>query len=190
MNSLSRSFSVERKVRPILVVFSLPAFELASEILPAAEGSPFVEFFGVGLMAPFDLPVDLWASWWDMVMRDAKIREVPGELRSKGRVVVCLNSVDRKGEMLSDLLQELHRGLRVVVIVDAENPKSRRFVNRCELIEALTRTTHTRNEFHIELHGTAWNRMGSVGRLGARAILLQRDSANVMPMKDFQDGCR
>jgi hypothetical protein len=48
-NSLGRRFALQSQMRPILVVFSLPASKLASEILPAAEGSPFVEFFGIGL---------------------------------------------------------------------------------------------------------------------------------------------
>jgi len=158
---------------PILVVFPLPMFELAGEILPAPAGSAFLKFFSVGLVAPLNLSVYLRATWRNVVVRDAEIGEVPGELRPKGRVVVCLNPVDREGEMLSDFLQELDGGLGVVVIVDAENSKSRRFVDRRELIETLTRTSHWRNKFHVELHRAPRNLQWSIGGLGPRAILHQ-----------------
>lgn len=153
------------------------------------EPSPSIEFFGIGLVTPLDLSVDLWASRWDVAMRDAEIGKMPGELRPKGRVVIRLDSLDSEWEMLSDLIQELHRGLGVVVIVDAQYAETRGLVDGGELIEALTRSAHTGNEFHIELHRAARNLKGSVGRLGAWAIFLQGDSANVMPVKDFQDGC-
>ena len=123
-------------------------------------------------------------------MRDAEIGEMPGELRSEGRVVIRLNSLDREGKMLSDLTQELHGSLRVVVIVDAQYAETRGLVDSGELIEALTRSAYTGNEFHIELHRAARNLKRSVGRLGAWAILLQRNSADVMAMKDFQNSCR
>ena len=110
---------------------------------------------------------------------------MPRELRPKGRVVIRLDSLDSEGEMLSDLIQELHRGLGVVVIIDAQYAETRGFVDGGELIEALTRSAHTGNEFHIELRRAARDLKGSVGRLGAWAILLQGDSANVMPVKDL-----
>jgi hypothetical protein len=53
--------------------------------------------------------------------------------------------------MLADFPQEVDDGLGVVVVVDAQHPKSGRFVNRRELIKALTRSSHTGNELHIEL---------------------------------------
>ena len=99
-------------------------------------------------------------------MRDAEIGEVPGELRSKRRVIVRLNSFDSEGKMLSNLSQELHGGLGVVVIVDAQYAETRGLIDGGELIEALMRTTHARNEFHVELHRAARNLKGSVGRLG------------------------
>ena len=122
-------------------------------------------------------------------MRDAEIGKMPRELRPKGRVVIRLDSLDSEGETLCHLIQELHRGLGVVVIVDAQYAETRGLVNGGELIEALARSAHTGNAFHIELHRAARNLKGSVGRLGAWAILLQGGSSNVMPVKDFQDGC-
>ena len=73
-NSLSRRLPLQSQMRPILVVFSLPAFKLATEILPAAEGSPFVEFFGIGLMAPLNLPLPTCPGFLSSYMRLSPIR--------------------------------------------------------------------------------------------------------------------
>lgn len=43
-------------------------------------------------MPLLNLSVNLWATW-NVVVRDAEIGEVPGELRSKGRVVVRLTDL-------------------------------------------------------------------------------------------------
>ena len=48
---------------------------------------------------PFRLPL---GSLVECGGERSEIREMPGELRSEGRVVVCLNPMDREGEMLPD----------------------------------------------------------------------------------------
>lgn len=122
-------------------------------------------------------------------MSDTEIGKMPCELRPEGRVVIRLNSLDREGKVLPDLIQELHGSLRVVVIVDAQYAETRGFVDGSELIETLTRSAYTGNEFQIELHRATGNLKGSVARLGAWTVLLQRDSADMVPVKELQDGC-
>ena len=68
------------------------------------EASPSAELFGVSLMTTVYLPVDLWAFRWDVAMGDMEIGEMPRELRPVGRVDIRLDSLDSKGEMLSDLI--------------------------------------------------------------------------------------
>ncbi|HEV2314571.1 MAG TPA: hypothetical protein VGR94_04640 [Candidatus Acidoferrales bacterium] len=82
---------------------------------------------------------------------------MPRELRSEGRVVIRLNSLDREGKMLSDLTQELHGSLRVVVIVDAQYAETRGFIDGGELIEALTRSAYAGNEFRPKASVPWWN---------------------------------
>lgn len=53
-------------------------------------------------------------------MRDAEIGTMLRELRSEGRVVIRLDSLNSEGKMVPNLIQELHCGLCVVVIVDAQ----------------------------------------------------------------------
>lgn len=103
---------------------------------------------------------------------------------------VGLNLLNGKGEMLSDFPEEFDGGFGVVVIVDAQNPKSCGFIDGRELIKALTRSSDTGNELHIELDRAARNLQGRVFWFGARAIFFHRDAAHMMSMKDLQDGGR
>jgi|SRR5579863_5926824 len=115
---------------------------------------------------------------------------MPSELWSKRRAVIGLNFLNGKGEMLSDFPEEVDGGFGVVVIVDAQNPKSCGFIDGRELIKALARSSDTANELHIELDRAARNLQGRVFRLGAWAIFFHRDAAHMMSMKDLQDGRR
>jgi hypothetical protein len=116
-----------------------------------------VELLGIGFMTSFDLSVHLWAAWWYVFVRDAQVRKMPGELWSEGRAVIGLNFLNGKGKMFPDFLEKFDGGLGVVVVVDSQHAKSGRFVNGRKLIKALTRSSHTGNEFHIQLDGAAWN---------------------------------
>jgi hypothetical protein len=95
-----------------------------------------------------------------------------------------------KGEMLPNLVQELDRCLSVVVVVDAQNTKPSRFVDGCELVEALPSAPDSRNEFHIELYRTAWYLQWGVSRLRAWAEFLLGDRAHVVTMKELVNGGR
>lgn len=80
--------------------------------------------------------------------------------------------------------------LGVVVVVDAQHAKSRRFVNSRKLIKALTRSSHTGNELHIQLDRAARNLQRCIRWFWAGTILLLRNGSNVMTMKDLQDSRR
>ena len=138
-------------------------------------------------MAPLDFPVRFRATWRYVPVRDAEVGKVPSELWSERRTVIGLNFLNREGEMLLDFPEEVDRGLGVVVVVDSQHAKSGRFVNGRELIKALTRSSHPWNELHIELDRAAWNLQRCIRWFGAGTILLLRNRANVMTMKDLQD---
>ena len=146
-----------------------------------------VELLRIGFVAPLDFPVHLRATWRYVPVRDAEVGEVPRELWAERRAVIGLNFLNGKGEMLPNFLEEVYGGLGVVVVVDTQHPKAGRFVYGRKLIKALTRSSHTRNELHIELHGAARNLQGRVRRFWARTVLLLRNRAYVMTMKDFPD---
>jgi len=177
-------------MRPIFVVFGLPSFELSSKIPFMFEMPSLVELLRIGFMAPLDLPVHFRATWRYVPVRDAEVGKVPSELWSERRAVIGLNFLNREGEILPDLLEEVDRGLGVVVVVDAQHAKSGRFVNGRELIKALTRSPHTGNELHIQLDRAAWNLQRRIRWFWAGTILLLRNRANVMTMKDLQDSRR
>ena len=92
--------------------------------------------------------------------------------------------------MLSHLAEEFDRCLRVVVIVDTQDAKVRRFIDSGELIEALPSSSNPRNEFHIELDRTAWNLQRGIGWPGTRTILFPGYLSDVVAVKEFQDGRR
>lgn len=189
VNSFSGSLAVQCEMRPILVVFAFPPLKFSDKISFMAEVSAPIELFRIGLVAALNFAINLGASGWDVAMRNSKVREVPGELRPKRGVVVSLDLLDSEGEMLTHFREEVDGGLGVVVIIDTQNSKSSSFINGCELVETLAGSSHARNEFHVELHGTAGDLKWSIGWLWTWTIFFQRDPANVVPAKDFKDGC-
>ena len=122
-------------------------------------------------------------------MRDAEISKMPRELWSERRVVVGLDFLDGEGKMLTNFAEEVDGRLGVVVVVDAQNAKTRSFINRRELIKALTSSPHTRNELNIELNRAAGNLQGSVRWFRAGSILFEGDAADTVAMEYFQNGC-
>ena len=177
-------------MRPIFVVFGLPSFKLSSKIPFMFEMPPLVELLRIGFMAPLDLPVHLRAARRYVFVGNAQVGKVPGELRPERRAVIGLNFLNREGEMLPDLPEEVDRGLGVVVVVDAQHAESRRFVNGRELIKALARSAHAGNELHIRLDRAAWNLQRCIRWFWAGTILLLRNGTNVMTVKDLQDSRR
>ena len=72
-----------------------------------------VELLRVGLVASFDLPVHLRAARRYVFVGNAEIGKMPGELWSERRAVIGLNFLNGEGEMLSNLPEEVDRGLGV-----------------------------------------------------------------------------
>src|SRR5690242_8258042 len=123
----------------VLVVFGFPFLQFSSQIPFMFEMPSLVELLRIGFMASLDLSVHFWATWRYMFVGDAEIGEMPGELGSEGRTVIGLNLLNSEGEVLADLLKKVDGGLGVVVVVDAQDAKSGRFIDGCELIKALAR---------------------------------------------------
>ena len=146
-----------------------------------------VELLGIGLMAPFDFPVHLRAARRNVPVRDTEVGKMPSELWSERRTVIGLDFLNNEGKVILDLLEEIDGGLGVVVVVDAQHSESRRFVDSRKLIKALTRSSHAGNELHIQLHRAARNLQRCIRGFWAGTILLPRNRANVMTMKDLQD---
>jgi len=189
-NSFSWRLSVECEMRAIFVVFGFPSLQLSGKIPFMFEMPSLVELLRIRFMAPFDLPIHLGATWRYVFMRDAEIGKMPSELRSERRAVIGLDFLNREGEMLLDLPEEVDRSLGVVVVVDAEHPKSGRFVNGGELIKTLTRSSYTGNELHIQLDRAARDLQRRIRWFWAGTIFLSRHRANVMTVKDLQDSRR
>jgi hypothetical protein len=61
----------------------------------------------------------------------------------------------------------------VFVKRDAWDAKSDRFINRREVIRALTRSSYTGNKLHIEQHRAAWNLQRYILWLWTEPILFQ-----------------
>src|ERR1700733_8244875 len=168
-----RSHALERQMGSILVVFGFPFLEFSSQIPVMFEMPSLVELLGVGLVASLDLPIHLRAARRYVFVGNAEIGKMPGELWPKRRAVIGLNLLNSEGKMIPDLSEEVDSGLGVVVVVDAQDSKSRRFVNRRELIKALTRSSHTGNKLHIELDRAAWNLQRCIRWFWAGTILFQ-----------------
>ena len=63
-------------------------------------------------------------------------------------------------------LRNSNRCLRVVVVVDAQDTKARRFIYSGELVEAPASSSDPRDEFHIELDRAAGNLQRGIGAWG------------------------
>ena len=137
-----------------------------------------VEFFSIGLVASFHLSVDL--SRRNVAVGNAPIRRMPSG------VVVRLDLLNSKGEMLSDLTQEFH-SLGIVVIVDAQNAEARGFVDGRELVEASGVLAQFVERISLRAAWNTPNREGSLGRLGAWAILFHEDWSYAMAVKKFRN---
>ena len=98
-----------------LVVFRFPALQFSGQVFFVTKILSSIELFGIRLVAPLDLAVDLRTSRRDMAMRDAEIGKMPSELRSERGIVIGLNLLDGKGKVLTNFLEEVDGCLGVVV---------------------------------------------------------------------------
>src|SRR5262245_43043252 len=117
-----------------MVVLVLPG-ELLGQLLGTIELRAPIELVGVGSMAALDLPVALGTTPRDPAVQNADILEMPGEVGAELGPVVGLNSLDRHRQTLAHLVDESDRGLDRVVVVDLQDPETRRLVDGRELIK-------------------------------------------------------
>src|SRR6185503_3905880 len=106
------------------------------ELVAGREGHSPVELLLVGAMAALDFPVGFRAAGGDVLVGDAEIMQMPGEVGAPFGAVVSLNPPDRRGERLSDLVDEVNGGLDGVMVVDLEDAVARGFIDCGELVEA------------------------------------------------------
>ena len=84
-----------------MVVLVLPRAELADELRSSLEGHPPVEFLLVGAMTALDLAIGLRAAGRDVLVSDAEIVQVPGEVGPPFGAVVPAEWRSAAGEAAS-----------------------------------------------------------------------------------------
>ena len=92
-------------MRSSFILFLLPFPKFSYQLFSTPELPPSIGLLRIGLVAPLNLAVDFRTCGRDMPVIDAQIRQVPGELGAEGRIVVCLDALDRKGQARTNLLQ-------------------------------------------------------------------------------------
>jgi len=63
-----------------MVVLVLPRAQLADELMAGLEGHPSIELLLVGAMTALDFPVGFRAARRDVLVGDAEITQMPGEV--------------------------------------------------------------------------------------------------------------
>ena len=123
-------------MRPPMIVLAFPLRKQAPQFLRAVKGEPPIEFFLVGAVAAFRLPVALWAAAGNVPVDDPEGVELPGEIGPELGAVIGFDALDGDGVALAGLVDEGDRRLDRVVIIDLRDPVAGRLVNRDELVEA------------------------------------------------------
>src|ERR1700737_1409330 len=166
-----------------MVVLVLPRAQLADELLAGLEGHPSVELLLVGAMTALDFPIGLRPAGRVVLVGDAELMQMPGEVGAPFGAVVRLNPPDRGGERLAEFVDEVNGGLDGVVVVDLENAVARGFIDGGELVEA---TRPCLEMLDVHLDRLPWDvqlgpppRTWSVPLLGdARDVVLAQDPPN------------
>src|SRR6202012_1913 len=89
-------------------------------------------------------------------MADVLSLQVPVKVGLELGTVVCLDDQDPEGKSADDLVHEANRCLLVADVVDLEYADASAVVDRCELIEALSRSGDAFQEFYVDLQAVAW----------------------------------
>src|SRR5262249_49936719 len=178
--ALGRRATAERQVEAPVVVLVLPAGELLGQLLGTLELCPPIELVGIASMTALDLPVALRATSGDPAVQNTDILEMPREVGAELRPVVGLNPLDRHRQAPPYLVDERDRRLDRVVVVDLQDPETRRLIDGRELIEP------TRAELQVldvDLHRLAWD-PDVTPAPRARAIPLEGDPRHVVLLED------
>ena len=89
-----------------MVVFVLPAAEFGGQLARCAECRPAIKLLPIRAMASFDFAVDLRTAWRDVLVRDAEVAEMLGEVGAEFAAVVGLHPLDRHRKPLPDFVDE------------------------------------------------------------------------------------
>ncbi len=78
-------------MRSLIVVSTLPRFQLAGQAISVVERLEVAELPLSGLVAELELAIDFRISRWDATMGNAQIRQLPDKLGPNRRVVIDLD---------------------------------------------------------------------------------------------------
>jgi len=123
-------------MEPAIVVFVLPSPELLGELSGRPEAHAPVELVFIGPMAALDLAIGLRAARRDLAVEHAQIPQVPGEVGSKLRAMVGLDTLDGHRQTAADFFDELRGRLDGVVSIDPQHAIPGRLIDGGELVEA------------------------------------------------------
>ena len=94
-------------------------------------------------MTALDLTVGFWAAGRDVLVLDAEVVKVPGEVGSELGAIVRPDRLDCDGQALPELdIDEVDRGANRVVVVDFEDSVARSFIDGGELVQTARRQFH------------------------------------------------
>ncbi|HKX05660.1 MAG TPA: hypothetical protein VJX71_24420 [Methylomirabilota bacterium] len=85
--------------------------QLADELAARLEGHRWVELILVGAATALDCPVVFRAAGRSVLVGDAEIMQMPGEVGAPFGPGICLNPPDRGGERLAEFVDEVNGGL-------------------------------------------------------------------------------
>ena len=166
-----------------MVVFVLPAAEFGGQLTRCAECRPAIKLLPIRAVASFDFAVYLRAAWRDVLMRDAEVAEMPGEVGAEFAAVVGLYPLNRPRKPLPDLVDERDGVRDRTVRVDPEDSVAGGLVDRRELVKAAAAEFQM---LHIALDGLAGH-----GEFAPTArpwtIPFHRDASHAMPLEDLVD---
>ena len=173
----------ESEMRPPMVVFVLPAAEFGGQLTRCAECRPAIKLLPIRAVASFDFAVYLRAAWRDVLMRDAEVAEMPGEVGAEFAAVVGLYPLNRHRKPLPDLVDEGDGVRDRTVRVDPEDSVAGGLVDRRELVKAAAAEFQM---LHIDLDGLAGH--GEFAPTARPwAIPFHRDARHAMPLEDLVD---
>ncbi len=119
-----------RAVRPVEIVEALPFVQFGFEIDVAFVAEELIELLSIRSMRPFDFAIQLRCAAFDICMPDAKVFDVPMELRLELMSVVRADFPDPEREFFDDVINEVDRVGLGVSFIDFERPHTRRIINR------------------------------------------------------------
>ena len=103
------------EVRSLIIIEVLPGCELGIEIHIIGVGEQLIKLGLVGSVGPFDFPVELRGSRFDVDMLDAQVFHMPVEPRLKFVTPIGSDRVDPERKLLDHVIHKLD-GTRLVML--------------------------------------------------------------------------